>query len=320
MNLPAEITSLLQDEAYAVLCQESLSEALAKINREKEEILSTRPPFGMLATSQTRQVFQTSLRSVMDNQEGLSTRFDQLTQIDAWLKGEIEKALQGYLPGISIEYRTCHDAAAVVLRWEHAIAGMHDMSLALARDASAVAAAINPMPVANTPPPSAALIEQARLRALANLRITIVAIQADIAGVREVQDQFMQLCDAQADGLQLPAPPEFRTLAWVDKLASMPGGQATAEAVRCEAEARGFCGDGLKGLLRQAQEVREACLETGKAILAQHWRQLRAHAQANFVQERDVDEVIAELSQHRLAAETSRRQASFEAANVSSLR
>jgi hypothetical protein len=320
MNLPAEITTLLQDEAYTTLCQESLTEALARISREKEEILSTRPPFGMLATSQTRQVFQTSLRAALDNETGLRNRLDQISQIDLWLKSAIEKALTAYLPTISADYRTCHEAALVVTRWEHTIEALHEISLALARDAHAVGAALNPIAVPNSALPTPALIEQARIRALSNLRATVMALQSGIADVMEVRAQFAELCDAQADGLQLPLPPDFRNLVWVDKLASLSEGQTCAEVLRCENEARAFCAEGIKVLLRQGIEVREACLDAAQALLAKYWRDLRRYAQANFVQERDVDEVIAELSQHRLAAEASRRQSSFESANVASLR
>jgi len=128
------------------------------------------------------------------------------------------------------------------------------------------------------------------------------------------------LCDAEADGLQLPELPEFRPLTWVDGLASLSARQTTSETSRLEAEARSFVSGGLKGLLRQSGEVREACLDAGQAILAQYWRDLRTYAQTNLVHERDVDEVIAELGQHRLAAEVNRRQASFEAANPNALR
>lgn len=320
MNLPAELVSLLQDEAYTVLCQESVLEALAKLNREKEEILSTRPPFGMLATSQTRQIFRTSMRAALDNEVGLRNRLDQLGQIELWLKVEIDRALTAYLPTVSSDFRTCYEAANVVTKWENAVSALDESSLALARDARGVAAALNPMPVPNLPPPTPAAIEQARQRALGNLRVTITAIQAGIAEVMSVRGEFAQLCDTQADALQLPPPPEFRTLAWVDKLATLPAPQTTAEAVRCEAEARAYCGEGIKNLLRQSAEVREACMDAAKAILAQHWRQFRAHAQAHYVKERDLDEVIAELTQHRAASDIHRRQASFEAANVASMR
>ncbi|MDB6093930.1 MAG: hypothetical protein JWM32_1492 [Verrucomicrobia bacterium] len=303
-----------------MLCTESLVEALANLNREKEEILTTRPPFGMLASSQTRQIFQTSLRAALDNEVGLRNRLDQLGQIDLWLKAEIERTLTVYLPAISSDYRTCHDAAAVVGKWEEAITALHDLALGLARDARGVAAAINPVPVPNLPPPTPIVMEQSRQRALGNLRITVAAIQGGIAQVMEVRTEFTQLCDAQADGLQLPLPPDFRNLGWVDRLATLAGPQTTAEAVRCEAEARGFCSDGVKNLLRQAAEVRDACFDAGKAILATYWRQFRAHAQSHYVKERDVDEVIAELVQHRAASEAAIRQATFEAAKVASMR
>ncbi len=320
MNLPAELTTLLQDEAYAVLCQESLKEALARISREKQEILSTRPPFGVLATSQTREIFQTSLRSAIDNETGLRTRLDQISQIEVWLKSEIERALRTHLQTASPEFQTCFLAATVVERWERGATSLMDISLALARDAKAVGAALNPVPLPNRPPPSAGAIEQSRLRAVANLRITVLSLHNALAEINEVRDEFRQLCDAEADGLQLPELPEFRPLTWVDGLASLSARQTTSETSRLEAEARSFVSGGLKGLLRQSGEVREACLDAGQAILAQYWRDLRTYAQTNLVHERDVDEVIAELGQHRLAAEVNRRQASFEAANPNALR
>jgi hypothetical protein len=320
MNPPPEVVSLLQDQAYAALCRESLTEALDEIGREKQQIMSTRPPFGVLGSSQTRETFKTSLRAAMDNEVGLRNRLDQLGQIDTWLKISIEKALQAYLPSLSAEYRCCLDAEKVVTKWESSLTSLHEMSQALARDAHAVAAALNPVPLPNAPPPPASYIEQTRLRALGNLRITVSALQAGLAEVAEVRQEFTQLCDAGADGLQLPAPPAFRDVGWVDKVAALGPSQATAESVRCEMEARTFCTDGLKALLRQALEVRAACLEAGQLILAQCWRELLAHARQHFVQERDVDEVIAELSQHRMAAEINRRQTTFEAANVATLR
>ncbi len=320
MNLPPELVNLLTDEAYAVLCQQSLSEALAQVTKEKETIISTRPPFGVLASSTTRTTYQTQLRSAQDNEAGIRERLEKLAQVEAWLKSDIEKTLREFMPKVSGDFRTCEDAAAVVTRWEQATLGLKELAQALARDARAVAAAINPMPLPSGLPPTAAAIEQAKLAAIANLRITVVAIQSALTDVVDVRTQFTQLCDEQADGLQLPMPPDFRTVAWVDQLALLANGAATAEAVRCESEARNFCGDGLKAYVTQANDVREACRDASQAILAQYWRQLRVHAMTHFIRERDVDEVLTELAQHRVAAEVKRRQASFEAAAFAPLR
>ena len=315
--LPAAIASLLQDEAYANLCRESLTEELDKIRSTKERILTTRPPFGMLASSETRSMFRTSLHAALDNESGLQARLDQVNQIDAWLKEDIEKALQNYLPSSSTDYRICHEASLTVINWEHAVQALHELAVALARDVHALHVVVKG---GTNSPQKASLVQQTRRRAIINLRATVLAMQAGIAGVAEVQREFATLCDSQADGLHLPSAPAFRDAAWVDGLAKLPDPQIITETQACETEARVFCATGMIALLREGGEVREACIDAGRAILAKYWRQLRAHAATHYVKERDVDEVIAELSAHRQAAEAARRQASFETATMAPLR
>jgi hypothetical protein len=315
--LPAEVASLLQDEAYASLCRESLTDELGKIQNSKAQILTTRPPFGMLASSQTRTVFQTSLRAAMDNEAGLQGRLDQIGQIDNWLKEDIEKALQNYLPLASPDYRICSEACQVVTNWEHSIQALHELSVALARDTHALHVLVKG---GTRSPMKPSLIQQTRARALTNLRATVLGMQAGISGVLDVQQEFIQLCDSQADGLKLPGSPAFRDAAWVDHVAKLGDAQASLELSACETEARTFCATGMITLLREGGEVREACVEAGKAILAKYWRQLRVHAQSHYVKEREVDEVIAELSKHRQAAEAKRAQGNFETATMAPLR
>ena len=315
--LPVTIASLLPDEAYANLCRESLTEELDKIRSTKERILTTRPPFGMLASSETRSMFRTSLRAALDNEAGLQGRLDQITQIDAWLKEDIEKALQNYLPGSSSDFRICHEASMTVTNWEHAVQALHELAVALARDAHALNVLVKGGTASQQKP---SLVQQTRRRAVTNLRATVLAMQAGIAGVAEVQKEFVRLCDSQADGLQLPGAPAFRDATWVDGLAKLTDHQVTTETQACETEARIFCATGMIALLREGGEVREACIDAGRAILAKYWRQLRVHAAQHYVKEREVDEVIAELSAHRQAAEAARRQASFETATMAPLR
>jgi len=315
--LPAEIATLLQDEAYAILCRESLTEELDKIRDAKQQILTTRPPFGMLASSEARASFKTSLRAALDNEAGLQARLDQIGQIDAWLKGAIEKALQDYLPMASPDYRCCHEACQVVTRWEHAIQALHELAVALARDAHAMEVSLKPSAAVKG---SATLARQTRQRGLINLRATVLAMEAGLAGVQEVRKEFITLCDAQADALQLPEPPKFRDAAWVDHLAKLPDSQISDEVQQCEAEARAFCAEGMTAVLREGGEVHEACTDAGQTILAKYWRSLRVHAQSHYVKERELDEVLAELAKHRQAAELKRRQSSFETATVAALR
>ncbi|MEO6873331.1 MAG: hypothetical protein ABI222_00775 [Opitutaceae bacterium] len=315
--LPPNVASLLQDEAYATLCRDSLTEELEKIQSTKARILTTRPPFGVLASSQTRSMFRTSLRAALDNEAGLQGRLDQITQVDAWLKHDIDEALQAYLPSGSVDYRCCFEANQVVTEWEGAIAALHELSLALARDAHALDIALRGGTKAPMKP---SVAQQTRTRATNNLRTTVLTMQGGVAAVQAVRAEFRRLCDAQADGLQLPEPPNFPDATWVDGLANLSENEVCLECQACEKEARAFCATGMHTILRGGGEVREACADASRAILAKYWRQLRAHAQTHYVKEREVDEVLAELNTHRITAENARRQASFESASMAPLR
>ena len=314
--LPAEIASLLQDEAYATLCRESLSGELMKIRAAKTQVLPSRPPFAGPGTSDLAGAGRVTLRPALDNEPGLHARLDQVRQIDGWLKEVIGKALKGYLPLSSPDFRCCMEACNVVTRWEDTINALQDLAVALARDAHAVSQHYKSGSwLKSAPAPS----KQARQTAMDNLRTAVQGIQTGRAEVQDVRKEFMRLCDIQADGLQLPEPPEFRDLAWVDQLASLEDAKVSTEVLRCETEARFFCANGLAPLLREGAEVKEACDDAGTIILAKYWRQLREHSLSHYVKERDVDEVIASLDKHRQAAELARRQAKFESAKVISL-
>ena len=202
-------------------------------------------------------------------------------------------------------------------RSEHTIQALHELALALARDAHALNVLVKGGTVSGMKP---SLVQQTRGRALTNLRATALGMQAGLSSVLDVQQEFIRLCDSQADGLKLPSAPAFRDAAWVDHVAKMTDAQAGAELGACEVEARTFCATGMLALLREGGEVREACMDAGRAILAKYWRQLRVHAQEHYVKAREVDEVIVELSKHREAADAKRRQATFESATVAHLR
>jgi hypothetical protein len=317
--LPPELASLLTDEAYLILCEESLKEELATLEKAKEEILSTRPPFGMLASRDTRNMFKMSLRKATDSEAGLQERMFRLTQVEGWLKPEITRVMQEYLPTVSGTYRCTQEAAALVGEWEHAASSLHDLVHALARDTHAVAAALNPVSIPNVATPSAAAMEQARSRTLANLRVSLSMLQDGLAELQQINERFAHVCGERADGLRLPRSPVFPPVPWVDQLAMMTRSQATTEALRIESEARAFHAQGLATLLKRAEDVREACHATATLVIEEHGRLLRIHARTHFVKERDVDEVMAELAQHRIASELRRRQETFEAAKMAKL-
>jgi hypothetical protein len=306
MNLSDEVIAYLRDEAYAVLCKESLTEALTQIESEKEQIMTTRPPFMMLATKKTRHVFETSLRSALHTEAELRSRLDQIEMLDRWFKENLEKALYDHLSSLSPEFQRCNEAEQLIAKWEYKIEGLHEKCVALARDARAVAVAAGG-PLGEVEPRG---VRDTRKGALGNLRNSVEIIQRDLADVASSRADFEKLGAKQGNELvHLPNPPAFRTSAWVEKISLLPDDQLYAEAQRAEAEARAFGNEGIAALLAKGNELRGACRAACQTILNDYWSKLRAYAQAHYVQERDVDEVIEELTKHYTDVTQRRRPA-----------
>lgn len=290
MNLSDDVIAYLRDEAYAVLCKESLSEALTQIENEKEQIMTTRPPFMMLATKKTRHVFETSLRSALHTETELRSRLDQVEMLDRWLKENLEKALYEHLSALSPEFQRCNEAEQLIAKWEYTIEGLHEKCVALARDAKSVAGAASE---------SSRGVRDTRKSAIGNLRNSVEIIQRDLLEVTAARTAFERLGAKQGtEPVQLPGPPAFRNSAWVEKISLLPDDQLFSEAQRLEVEARSFGNEGIAALLAKGNELRSACRAACQTILNDYWSKLRAYSQAHYVQERDVDEVIEELTKH----------------------
>ncbi|MSU70026.1 MAG: hypothetical protein EXS39_04470 [Opitutaceae bacterium] len=147
MNLPEELTAYLTDEAYSTLCRQSLNEGLENIENEKQEVMMTRPPFGMLATKQARETFETSLKAVLDNETGIRRRLKQLDLIDPKLQTNIQEALHLHLLETSgHEYLSCSKAWEITDEWSHGISALHEHGVAVARDARSLVAVIENTP------------------------------------------------------------------------------------------------------------------------------------------------------------------------------
>jgi len=305
LDLPEELIVLLTDEAYATLCRTSLGDALDKNESEKQEVMPTLPPFGMLGSKSARSTFETSLKAVLDNETGIRRRIKQIDLIDPRLKADIEEGIHNFLLSASgVECKCCNEACEITDEWTRGITALHEQGVALARDARAVAGAIESTPA------NAAMGSKkpgATLHAVAHLRATVGAAQGEITTILEVNERFLRLISNEsADAVQLPSPPEFRDLLWVDGLNLLENAEALAEIRRFETEARAFCSTGMKSLLAQAEDVRFACQEARKEILQNYWQKMRAFAMSNYVEERDVDEVLAELINHRAVADAKR--------------
>jgi len=94
MSLPDDVISLLRDEAYLDLCRNALKDALENAIAEKQQVTETRPPFGILATKKQREVFESSMQTVLDTESAIEARLGKLEAIENWLKSAIRERLR----------------------------------------------------------------------------------------------------------------------------------------------------------------------------------------------------------------------------------
>ena len=137
----------------------------------------------------------------------------------------------------------------------------------------------------------------------------MVSSANDVADIAQTAGRVTQLsADELPDTARLPAGPQFRNALWIDQLMALGDKTAIVELEKCEAEARFFIREGVKQMLEQAATTYAACVQLRDDYLNACWQEARDHALRNYVQERDIDEVIAELHTN-YAADVEKRQA-----------
>lgn len=306
MELPSQTIELLRAEAYAVLCRESLIESLAQLNREKEKLMETRPPFGFLGTKNMRETFESSVGKANNDEQSLKNRLQQVANIEEWLHASIHASLDQYLTSVSPDYWLWREVETAIDVWENAASGLPEKAVAFARDARAAANAVNAQIQAD--PTSQRRARENRLSAIATLRATAESSKPSTHAVQVAAERVHRLCTGKLEKpIELPVP-TFPPVSWVDQLALMDNVTALAELQRAEVDARSLGGDGIRTIMTYGTHAHQACVGAREGYLKGYWDQLRQHALAHYVTERDVDEVINELTQHYVAADLLRRQ------------
>lgn len=297
MELSSTTIEHLRDEAYAMLCRHAVMEALEKIEREKASIASTRPPFGILASKQARETFERSLHAATGTEAGLRTRLGQLVQLEKWLHDILHTELRDYLTAISADYRRFATAAALLDQWELEFRDLPELLVAFARD------------VRNAQQDAASAPGSRDLHPFAILRDSALRVEQQLTALDNISAQIAFLLPAEAAAeVRVPALPDFRRVAWVNRIASLPPEQLVAETTRVEREARTFAAHDHATVPLRLQASHEACRHHEEVFLQHYWDQLRAHAQAHYVEDREIDEVIEMLTQNYVSSDLARRQ------------
>jgi hypothetical protein len=307
MSLPDDVISLLRDEAYLDLCRNALKDALDRLVEEKQQVSETRPPFGILATKKQRDVFESSMQTVLDTETAIENRLGKLEAIENWLKSAIRDRLRDYLMQVSENYRRSTKIAETVKSWDRLIEHYGEQLLALARNIKNVAVSF-----AGAQGGVRSAFSD-RAQAFAELRMGADSLDRTALQLESLtRSMTMFAANSPYKDVQLVELPIKGVVGWVDNLALQHDRDALPAAHELEADARNVVAKKLTDYHASAAAALEALGVIDNQELESYWEVLRAHALAHYVQERDVDEVLNELNERYVVANIERRQRVIE--------
>jgi len=305
MELSPDTIRHLRDEAYATLCRHSLTEALENLAQQKANIESTRPPFALLASRQTRVAFSQSLSAVQISESALQVRLAEVAQIERLLQASLRPALHAFLYACDPTYRSFPEILRILRDWEIAFQSLPDLRVAFARDArNARQQCGHSAPARRDREP------------LLVLRDSALRLEKPLDALDRASLQLAALLPAGAEAeIRLPATPAFRYANWVGLLLTLPLERFVAELHEAESAVRQFQSANAADVETYLSESRAACDRFEQGFLEHYWAQLRAHAQAHYVEECDVDDVIRTLSQNYIESDLARRKRELPSAD-----
>lgn len=291
MELPEQIVALLRDEAYTALGREALTGELVEIEREKDTINRTRPPFLMIAGKEFQNAFTESLRALSERESGIREQLARVEAVEARLHPTLRKALAQWLANTGGDYSSFSRLAARLMDWENSFERLPELLIAFARDLRAFRLSLNGGGASS-------------VRDLAILRETAVRLerhQHELTIISAAATE--EIPPILAGQVRLPDLPELRRVAWVGRLAEMTLTSASTEAGRTETEIRRFLAEGAEKALAEVQAARDVCRRAQGEFIDHYWGQLRAHAAAHFVEERSLEEVLTMLTKRYVEGE-----------------
>jgi hypothetical protein len=307
MSLPDDVISLLRDEAYLDLCRNALKDALERLVAEKQQVSETRPPFGILASKKQRDVFESSMQTVMDTEAAIEVRLGKLEAIENWLKTAIRERLRDYLRQVSENYRRSGKISESIKSWDRLLEHYGEQLLALARNIKNVSVSFAG---------AAGGVRSAfgdRAQAFAELRMGADSLDRTALQLESLtRSMALFAANSAYKDVRLAEISIKGVVGWVDNLALQHDRDALPAAQEMEADARGVVAKKLNDYHASAVAALAAITVIEDQELESYWEVLKAHALAHYVQERDVDEVLNELNERYVVANLERRQRSME--------
>lgn len=298
MELNRITLELLRDEAYILLCREAILARMEARNREKASLARAHPLPPVPAP--TGRHSSLTLFPENDPDIALYSRLSRIGRLESWVQQRLRGELTQHLEATNTAFQYGIRIQQALNEWEFCVRHVLPDSLAeFARELRGLRQVATD-PHRQSGPSTAS--EFVALRRIAN-RVEEQQLQvARIASTVSGHAQQIGVTDV------LPPPlPNFRRIVWVDWISVVPVEHLVSEVTRVEGDVRHFLNQGLAATLERLQSCRNACSTRQEHILSGYWQRLRDHAQAHFVEERELDLVLDSLSL-RYEAEIARRE------------
>jgi hypothetical protein len=259
MSPSNEITSLLRDEAYLMLCRKSPERA----NQD----------------------------APVHTEGSLKNRLAKIDALEDSLKSTLQDKLRNYLQESSHDYRYSAKVISAINAWEQGINPYGDCLLTFGYELKKAARALggSKKNLYASFDPRSEIMAKLRLSAegldRASLQLDAAAknISRGIAGTIYAK-------------VHVPAPPFAGLLQWMERLALLSNFDALVEMQAKETEVRPLLANKLLLLHSSATTAREAVTEVQRDYCQNYWDELRQYALANYVKDREVNEVLDDLA------------------------
>lgn len=298
MELSRLTLELLRDEAYILLCRETILTEMEARTRDKS---SGQPAASAgAARSSKRGGLLASLFPAEDPDVALYSRLTRISRLASWLQQRLRVELSEHLEATHAGFKSGIRVQQTLNEWDFCVRHVLPDSLAdFARELRGLRQTLADAERKGVPaaPPDFAALRRIAGR-VEEQQIQVARIAAAVAGHAQA---------INAAEVLPPSLPNFRRLVWVDWLSVVPGEKLAAELTRIESELRTFLNRRHAEILETLQANRNACSARQEKILQEYWDRLRAHAQAHFVEELELDAVLDSLS-HRYEPEIAQRE------------
>jgi hypothetical protein len=267
MSLSTDIISLLRDEASLTLCRKSPDRVHKGVGAHSD-----------------------------------SSQKNRLAKIDAlqdWLQSALHAKLRDYLREESHEYRYSAKVLSAISTWEQGVNPYGDCLLAFASELKNAARAL-----AGSRGDLYSSFNS-RSKAMAGLLLSAgnldrASLQLDAAAHHLGQVIAGTIYDH--DEVRVLPPPFAGLVQWVENLELRANVEALVKMQNKEAEVRLLLVNKLLPLRSRATTAREAVTKAQEDYFENYWADLRLHALTHYVKDREVDEVLDELTERYLGA------------------